>query len=102
MPTEEGEPFRAEPFLIDARLSRQPPPAGRTPPGPGDVVTAPTAVAVSRTCSFPRANRPREWAERLYNVRRWSVMPRGGHFAPAEEPQLVARDLAAFFATLGR
>jgi pimeloyl-ACP methyl ester carboxylesterase len=70
--------------------------------GPGDVVTAPTAVAVSRTCSFPRANRPREWAERLYNVRRWSVMPRGGHFAPAEEPQLVARDLAAFFATLGR
>jgi len=28
-------------------------------------------------------------------------MPRGGHFAAAEEPDLVARDLAAFFATLG-
>jgi pimeloyl-ACP methyl ester carboxylesterase len=27
-------------------------------------------------------------------------MPRGGHFAPAEEPELVARDIAAFFATL--
>jgi pimeloyl-ACP methyl ester carboxylesterase len=29
------------------------------------------------------------------------VMPRGGHFAPAEEPGLVARDIAAFFAGLG-
>jgi pimeloyl-ACP methyl ester carboxylesterase len=28
------------------------------------------------------------------------VMPRGGHFAPAEEPELVARDITAFFATL--
>jgi hypothetical protein len=25
-------------------------------------------------------------------------MPRGGHFAPAEEPELLARDIAAFFA----
>jgi hypothetical protein len=29
-------------------------------------------------------------------------MAKGGHFAPAEESQLVARDLAAFFAALGR
>jgi hypothetical protein len=27
-------------------------------------------------------------------------MPRGGHFAPAEEPELVARDIAAFFGSL--
>jgi hypothetical protein len=27
-------------------------------------------------------------------------MPRGGHFAPAEEPELLARDIAAFFAGL--
>jgi hypothetical protein len=53
---------------------------------PGDVVTAPTAVAVSRTCSFPEGEPAREWAERLYNVCRWSVMARGGRFAPAEEP----------------
>jgi hypothetical protein len=26
-------------------------------------------------------------------------MPRGGHSAPAEEPELLARDIAAFFAT---
>jgi len=30
------------------------------------------------------------------------VMPRGGHFAAAEEPELVARDIAAFFATVDR
>jgi hypothetical protein len=29
-------------------------------------------------------------------------VPRGGHFAPAEEPELVARDIAAFFADLDR
>jgi hypothetical protein len=25
-------------------------------------------------------------------------MPSGGHFAPVEEPELLARDIAAFFA----
>jgi hypothetical protein len=29
-------------------------------------------------------------------------MPRGGHFAPSEEPELLARDITAFFATVGR
>jgi pimeloyl-ACP methyl ester carboxylesterase len=33
-------------------------------------------------------------------IRRWTVIPRGGHFAPAEEPELVARDIRAFFAIL--
>ena len=42
---------------------------------------------------------PREWVERLYNVRRWTPMPRGGHFAAAEAPDLLARDIAGFFAT---
>ncbi len=27
-------------------------------------------------------------------------MPRGGHFAPTEEPELLAPDIAAFFTTL--
>lgn len=40
---------------------------------------------------------PREWMERLYSVRRWTVMPRGGHFAAAEEPRLLAQDIATFF-----
>ena len=46
----------------------------------------------------PEGEPPREWIERLYDVRRWTPMPRGGHFAPAEEPELVARDIAEFFA----
>ena len=41
---------------------------------------------------------PREWAERLYDVRRWTPMPRGGHFPAAEEPELLAADIRAFFA----
>jgi pimeloyl-ACP methyl ester carboxylesterase len=40
---------------------------------------------------------PREWAERLYNVERFTNMPRGGHFAAAEAPELLAADITAFF-----
>jgi pimeloyl-ACP methyl ester carboxylesterase len=43
---------------------------------------------------------PREWAERLYDLRRWTVMPRGGHFAALEQPRLLAEDIAAFFGEL--
>ncbi len=66
------------------------------------VVRVPTAVAVFPHTLVPEGEPPREWAERLYDVRRWTRMPRGGHFAPAEEPQLVARDVIAFFAELTR
>ena len=40
---------------------------------------------------------PREWSERWFNVQRWTAMPRGGHFAALEEPELLAEDLRAFF-----
>ncbi len=43
---------------------------------------------------------PREWAERFFNVRRWTEMPAGGHFAAFEEPQLLAEDIRAFFRPL--
>ncbi len=66
---------------------------------PDDFVHTPTAVAVFPRTFAPEGEPPREWAERLYNIRRWTPMPRGGHFAPAEEPELVARDIAAFFST---
>ncbi|MGA9278780.1 epoxide hydrolase family protein [Ilumatobacter sp.] len=60
-------------------------------------VAVPTAVAV-----FPHdlAQPPRSWAERIYNVTRYTVMPRGGHFAPHEEPDLLAADIAEFFTSL--
>jgi pimeloyl-ACP methyl ester carboxylesterase len=68
--------------------------------GPQDLVRVPTAVAVFAKEFVPEGEPPREWAERLYDVRRFTPMPAGGHFAPAEEPERVARDIAAFFAGL--
>jgi pimeloyl-ACP methyl ester carboxylesterase len=65
--------------------------------GPDDVVDVPTGIAVFKQFVDEGAP-PREWAERLYDVRRWTPMPSGGHFAPAEEPERLARDIAAFFA----
>jgi pimeloyl-ACP methyl ester carboxylesterase len=70
------------------------------PLGPEDFVSVPTAIAVFANQHVPEGEPPREWVERLYDVRQWTPMPRGGHFAPAEEPELVARDIASFFAGL--
>jgi microsomal epoxide hydrolase len=36
--------------------------------------------------------------ERVYDVVRWSDMPRGGHFAALEQPALLARDIHESFA----
>ncbi|MGH3233155.1 MAG: epoxide hydrolase family protein [Streptosporangiaceae bacterium] len=60
-------------------------------------VSVPTAVAV-----FPKdlSQPPRSWAERTYHLTRYTVMPRGGHFAAHEEPQLLAADLTEFFRPL--
>jgi pimeloyl-ACP methyl ester carboxylesterase len=69
---------------------------------PTDRVEVRTAVAVFPHMLVPEGEPPREWAERLYNIRRWTVMPRGGHFAAAEEPELVARDIATYFGGLAR
>jgi pimeloyl-ACP methyl ester carboxylesterase len=68
--------------------------------GQQEFVEVPTGIAVFANNFVDEGTPPREWAERLYNVRRWTPMPRGGHFAAAEEPELLARDIAAFFAGL--
>jgi len=39
---------------------------------------------------------PRSWAERAYNIVRWSDMPRGGHFAAMEEPDLYVDEVRAW------
>jgi pimeloyl-ACP methyl ester carboxylesterase len=61
------------------------------------VIDVPTGFGV-----FPRdlLLLPRARAEVMTNLHRWSVMPRGGHFAPSEEPQLVVEELRAFFGSL--
>ena len=64
---------------------------------PGERIRVPLAVAV-----FPGelSHPPREWADRSYDVRRWTEMPRGGHFPALEEPELLAEDIRAFFRPL--
>ncbi len=53
-------------------------------------------------CEFPRdiLRPPRSAAERVFNIRRWSVMPRGGHFAALEQPAALAGEMREFFRTL--
>ena len=43
---------------------------------------------------------PVAWIERAYNLRRHTPMPRGGHFAALEEPDLLVEDIRAFFRPL--
>ena len=63
----------------------------------GDHVGVPCAIAhFPKEAPFP----PRAWIERGYNIQRWTEMPHGGHFAAAEEPELLANDIAAFLKPL--
>lgn len=52
--------------------------------------------------NFPGEALPttRDFAERFFDVRQWTDMPRGGHFAALEQPELLADDLRAFFRPL--
>ncbi|HMH49755.1 MAG TPA: alpha/beta fold hydrolase [Candidatus Acidoferrum sp.] len=43
---------------------------------------------------------PRAWAERVFDVRRWTAMAAGGHFAALEEPEALAAEVRAFFRPL--
>jgi len=42
---------------------------------------------------------PRSWADRAYNITRWTEMARGGHFAAMEEPDLFVDDVRAWAKT---
>ena len=44
---------------------------------------------------------PRSFAETMFaDIRRWSVMARGGHFAAMEQPDALAHEVRAFFRPL--
>lgn len=60
-------------------------------------VALPTGIA-----SFPKEilRAPRSWCEPRYNITHWTDMPRGGHFAAFEQPELFVGDVRTFFATL--
>ena len=65
-----------------------------------DVVNVPTAFALFPNEFVAEGEPPRSWYERLYTIRRWSVYTRGGHFAAAEQPDVLAADITSFFDTL--
>ena len=65
--------------------------------GAPEYVEVPTGIA-----RYPKevVRFPRSWVERRYNVTYWSDMPRGGHFAAMEQPELFTDDLRNFFRTV--
>jgi pimeloyl-ACP methyl ester carboxylesterase len=64
---------------------------------PGERVGPPAGIA-----RFPLEEPfpPRRYIDRAYDVRRFTEMPRGGHFAALEQPRLLASDLLAFIRDL--
>ena len=61
-------------------------------------VTVPTGVAV-----FPKEIVPpvRKWmGETFPNIQHWSEMPKGGHFAAFEQPELFVEEVRSFFRKL--
>ncbi|WP_299892533.1 epoxide hydrolase family protein [uncultured Ruegeria sp.] len=67
---------------------------GRVLSPEGRRVEIPTGCAVfpAEMLGWP----PRSYAERIYNITHWTEMPRGGHFAAMEEPQMLMNDIRKF------
>ena len=65
--------------------------------GKNDYIQCPVAYA-----QFPKeiSKPPREFLEKAYNIKRWSVMAKGGHFAASEQAELLAKDLIDFFKSI--
>ena len=64
----------------------------------GATVRRPTGYA-----EFPREilKPPRSLAETMFtDIRRWTIMPKGGHFAAMEQPEALAEDVRAFYRPL--
>jgi pimeloyl-ACP methyl ester carboxylesterase len=59
-----------------------------------EYINVPTGVAIFPADIYIT---PKSWAQASYDIRHWTVMPKGGHFAALEEPQLYLEDLQKFF-----
>ena len=73
--------------------------------GPWPIPEGVTVDVPTGYCQFPHEilRPPRSLAERTYtDIRRWSVMPRGGHFSALEQPEALADEVRAFFRPLRR
>ena len=72
--------------------------------GPWPVPTGKTVDVPMGYAQFPKEilRPPRSLAARTYSdIRRWSVMDKGGHFAALEQPDALAREVREFFQSLG-
>ena len=71
---------------------------GRSLPKDHLPLKVPTAIA-----KFPKEYlewAPRSYVERIYNVKQWTEMSAGGHFAALEQPDLLIKDIRKFGKTL--
>ena len=62
-----------------------------------------TRIGVPTGCAiFPKevVKSPRSWAERAWDLRHWTEMPKGGHFPALEVPELLVADVRRFFRDL--
>ena len=68
--------------------------------GPWPIPDGSSVDAPMGYCEFPREilRPPRSLAARTFSdIRRWSVMAKGGHFAAMEQPEALAAEIRAFF-----
>jgi len=73
--------------------------------GPWPIPVGASVDVPAGYAEFPREmlRPPRSLAARTFTaIRRWSVMPRGGHFAAMEQPEALAAEVRAFFRPLRR
>ena len=73
--------------------------------GPWPIPDGHTVDVPMGYCEFPTeiVRPPRSLAEHTFtNIQRWSVMPRGGHFAAMEQPEALATEIREFYRPLRR
>ena len=71
---------------------------GRSLPKEHLPLKVPTAIA-----KFPKEYlewAPKSYVERIYNIQHWTEMPKGGHFAALEQPELLVKDIRNFARSL--
>ena len=61
-------------------------------------IEIPTAAAIfpAEMSEWP----PRSYVERIFNLKQWTEMPEGGHFAALEKPDLLINDIKKFSRSL--
>ena len=70
--------------------------------GPGRRTPAPPVSVPTGGAIFPKElyQPARVWADRQYNITRWTRFSKGGHFAALEQPVALVDDIRAFFRTV--